>query len=242
MSIDISITIIFISLIQSIFGTGVLLFGTPILLILGYDFKSLLIILLPISISINIIQIKDGLENIDVKFYKGLIIYCLPSVFIALYLIDFNSKELHLFVGLFLTMISLKSNIKVVGKLLVFLFRNETIYLILMGLLHGITNLGGALLSGGILIKESSKDVKRATIAICYLSMAFIQIFTLVFKFNSNTFIASFNPIYLITALAIYITSQRFLYDKISDHLFVKISDIFLFMMGFTLVGQYLLN
>jgi len=39
MAFDILITISFISLVQSIFGTGVLLFGTPILLILGYNFQ-----------------------------------------------------------------------------------------------------------------------------------------------------------------------------------------------------------
>ena len=58
MAFDILITISFLSLVQSIFGTGVLLFGTPILLILGYNFQYSLIILLPISVSINLLQIK----------------------------------------------------------------------------------------------------------------------------------------------------------------------------------------
>ena len=38
MPLDILLTVIGTSLIQSIFGVGVLLFGTPILLVLGYDF------------------------------------------------------------------------------------------------------------------------------------------------------------------------------------------------------------
>ena len=70
MAFDILITISFTSLVQSIFGTGVLLFGTPILLILGYNFQYTLIILLPISISINLFQIKDSFRKINVEFYK----------------------------------------------------------------------------------------------------------------------------------------------------------------------------
>ena len=43
MDIIILLTIIITSFIQSIFGTGVLLFGTPILLLFGYDFQNILI-------------------------------------------------------------------------------------------------------------------------------------------------------------------------------------------------------
>ena len=57
MSFDILITVSITSIIQSIFGTGVLLFGTPLLLIFGYDFKYVLILLLPISLLINIFQL-----------------------------------------------------------------------------------------------------------------------------------------------------------------------------------------
>ena len=57
MFIDILLTIIFTSVIQSMFGTGVLLFGTPLLLLYGYDFQFALTILLPTSVMINIFQI-----------------------------------------------------------------------------------------------------------------------------------------------------------------------------------------
>ena len=60
MVFDILITIFFTAIVQSILGTGVLLFGTPILLILGYDFQYALIILLPTSILINFFQLKNG--------------------------------------------------------------------------------------------------------------------------------------------------------------------------------------
>jgi hypothetical protein len=40
--------------IQSLFGVAIVLFGTPLLLLLGYDFSYTLSVLLPISIAINL--------------------------------------------------------------------------------------------------------------------------------------------------------------------------------------------
>ena len=42
---------------QSIFGVGLLLFGTPTFLLLNYNFLDTLNILLPISISISFLQL-----------------------------------------------------------------------------------------------------------------------------------------------------------------------------------------
>ena len=42
---------------QSIFGVGLLLFGTPTFLLLNYNFLDTLNILLPISVSISFLQL-----------------------------------------------------------------------------------------------------------------------------------------------------------------------------------------
>ena len=42
--------------IQSIFGVGLLLFGTPSFLLLGYDFANTINILMPVSITISALQ------------------------------------------------------------------------------------------------------------------------------------------------------------------------------------------
>jgi hypothetical protein len=49
------IIIAMISAIQSMFGAGVLLFGTPLLLLFGHEFVDVLVLLLPISIAINLL-------------------------------------------------------------------------------------------------------------------------------------------------------------------------------------------
>ena len=85
MNIDIFFTILFTSVLQSIFGTGILLFGTPVLLMLGNNFQTTLTILLPASILVNCFQLMNNLKNIDQHFYKNLILFCLPGIFITLY-------------------------------------------------------------------------------------------------------------------------------------------------------------
>jgi len=54
--IDLIIVIVVFSFIQSIFGIGLLLFGTPTLLLFGYSYSETLWILLPCSIVISLIQ------------------------------------------------------------------------------------------------------------------------------------------------------------------------------------------
>ena len=65
MNLDIFLIVIVTSIIQSIFGVGVLLFGTPLLLLRGYDFIYAVIVLLPISVSINLIQIAKDYRSVD---------------------------------------------------------------------------------------------------------------------------------------------------------------------------------
>ena len=63
------IIITFLLIIQSIFGVGLLLFGTPSFLILGYDFASTINILMPVSITISGLQfLKSKIR--DKKFIK----------------------------------------------------------------------------------------------------------------------------------------------------------------------------
>ena len=87
MSFDIVIVIIITAFIQSIFGVGVLLFGTPLLLLLGYGFIDAIIILLPISISINLIQIAKDYRSVDFDFYKKILIFSIPFVIVFLFLV-----------------------------------------------------------------------------------------------------------------------------------------------------------
>ena len=53
---EISIIIILV-VFQSLFGVGLLLFGTPIFILLRNNFESTLVLILPISIIISLFQV-----------------------------------------------------------------------------------------------------------------------------------------------------------------------------------------
>ena len=54
-------------LIQSLYGVGLLIFGTPILLILGLEFTTVLGLLLPSSVLLSILQIMDTKNQNDIE-------------------------------------------------------------------------------------------------------------------------------------------------------------------------------
>ncbi len=232
MNIDIFITIIFTSVIQSFFGTGVLLFGTPILLILGNSFQTTLIILLPASVLINFFQIRNSYKTIDRLFYKNLILISLPLICLSLYLSHSKEINANIIIGIFLIIISLQSKIGAIKRALNWLLNYEKFYLAIMGLFHGLTNLGGSLLSGAILSQDLTKDSKRSTIAISYCSMAVIQIITLIGTFRYDIFLDKNYILYWAIAPTIFFMVEKYLYYSINEKLYKTISNVFLFLMG----------
>ena len=87
-------TIIFLlSIIHSIFGIGLLAIGTPLLLLLDYDFLIILKILLPCSILISTFQICKT-KNI-LKADKTIIHRSVPYVFLGALIIYFFSSNIN---------------------------------------------------------------------------------------------------------------------------------------------------
>ena len=236
MDFYILITILITAIVQSIFGTGVLLFGTPLLLILGYNFQYALIILLPTSILISIFQLKNNLNKIDIQFYKKLFLFSIPPIILFFYLTNLNSIRINIFVGIFLVVVAIKENILSINRMIKLLIKYESLYLMIMGMIHGITNLGGALLSAIVFSKNLSKDSKRTTIAICYLTFALFQIITLIIAFNDNSFLNIFNFVYWILGPVIFFTVEKYLYFRIDGRKYIKYSNFFLFVLGLMLI------
>ena len=71
---------------QSIFGVGLLLFGTPLFLFFNYGFSETLSILLPASISISFFQFFLS-KNKDFNYIKEFNFFCIPFLGIFLYLV-----------------------------------------------------------------------------------------------------------------------------------------------------------
>ncbi|MEE9395893.1 MAG: TSUP family transporter [Methylococcales bacterium] len=238
MSPDIMLAVVGTAIIQSIFGVGVLLFGTPLLLLLGYEFIDSLIILLPISISINLFQIIQHYSLIDRKFYKNILIYTIPFVVLFLFLIASNKININLIIGCFLIFVALKSYSKKIESVLGILVKYERSYLAAMGVIHGLTNLGGSLLTAIVHGKAYSKDVTRVTVAAAYATFAVFQIITLLFSVKSYDGLFTENMMYLTVALMVYVWAEAMFYVQIDNAKYSKIFAVFLFVSGVLLIGK----
>jgi uncharacterized membrane protein YfcA len=147
MPIDILLIVVSTSVIQSVFGVGVLLFGTPLLLLFGYEFVDALGVLLPVSIAISTLQVLRHYKDVDTEFFKNVLVYSLPLVVLFLLLVTTAKINISLIIGVLLIFVALKNFSRVVDRAFQFIVKYERLYLMAMGLVHGMSNLGGSMLT-----------------------------------------------------------------------------------------------
>lgn len=241
MQVDIMLTIAVTSVVQSVFGAGVLLFGTPILLLLGYPFIEILVVLLPISIAINLLQIAKHHAHIDLSFYRKVLALTLPSIMFFLFLVIQARINIGFIVGVFLLAIALKDTFPAIAQALDAFMKYEKCYFVGMGVVHGLSNLGGSLLTALVHHKGYEKDVARVTVAACYATFALMQILTLVL-FSASEIIGPFwnNGIYLVVGAMIFVLTDEMLYEGLASEKYTRIFAGFLAVSGILLTAKSL--
>jgi uncharacterized membrane protein YfcA len=233
---DILATIVVTATIQSLFGVGVLLFGTPVLLLLGYEFVTVLTILLPISLAINLAQVGRHRRQINRAFYKKILLLSIPFVILSLFLVTRTKIGLSPFIGLFLIVVALKGLWPVVHKLIDALTHYERAYFIVMGIIHGLTNLGGSLLTALVHHKHYPKDVTRVTTAASYGTFALFQLLTLLVTLPAFDLPVEQILFYMTTGLSVFFFMEHLVYARISAERYRDIFSIFLFLSGLALI------
>lgn len=166
------------SVIQSIFGMGLLVFGTPTLLLMGYPFGGVLSILLPPSLTISAIQFYQ-LDKPKKGYVRDLLICCLPVLVLALaWTFIYEQKvDLHMLVSVILVFTALSRFFaRILNTLQAFITRHSRWYLIIMGAVHGLSNMGGSLLSAYAVSKYSSKKEVLSCIVTGYLLFGLLQL------------------------------------------------------------------
>tara|TARA_B100001057_G_scaffold444074_1_gene480738 strand:- start:874 stop:1605 length:732 start_codon:yes stop_codon:yes gene_type:complete len=231
--------IVFLIIIQSIFGVGLLLFGTPSLLVLGYDFANTINILMPVSITISLMQFFKSKIS-DRNFIKEYNLFCLPFLILFLlialnlnYILDFK-----FLVGSLLIF----SSILILNKRKFSTFREtflklKKIVLVGIGCVHGLTNMGGSFLAiYSTLTSGNKKELTRYYICYGYLVMGVLQYLIVLFFSNKNL---EFNKLYYIFfALIIYFPAQK-LFKNINDKKFSKYINIIALLYGISILITY---
>ena len=236
----IELTIIFaLIVVQSIFGVGLLLFGTPSLLLLGYDFANTLNILMPVSISISAAQFFKS-EVKDRIFIKDYNIFCIPFLIIFLFIaLKFNYLfDFRFLVALLLIFSSvLILNKKKFSSFKQMIFKIKNLILIVIGLIHGLTNMGGSFLAiYSTLISKSIKEVTRYYISYGYLIMGTIQYLMVLFLSYD---LLIFNKIYYVfLALIIYFPAQK-IFKNLNDRKFSKYLNLIALIYGLSILVYY---
>jgi uncharacterized membrane protein YfcA len=178
----ISMIIAALAVIQSVFGMGLLVFGTPTLLLLGLNFSEALAWLLPASVTISTIQVLADPARVRNVWRGGHFLLCLIPLVTSLALVlrlDLHAR-LDLAVGM--TMVAaaaIRYDPTLQQHIARFIASGERTYLVVMGAMHGFTNMGGALLTVYATSRHREKHDVRGTIAIYYLTFGVAQIATL---------------------------------------------------------------
>ena len=229
--------VIFLTAIHSVFGIGLLLFGTPTFLLLGYDFPNTINILVPLSIVISLFQFLRSKKK-EKKFILNYNLFCLP--FLVLFLIlALNFKDIidfKLYVSILLILFSfIILNKKKFYLFDMAMFRLNKIFLILIGSIHGFTNMGGSFLSVySTVISKNNKELSRYYISYGYLIMGIIQyVIVIIFSFDHINFSKIY---YILIALLIYFPSQ-ILFKNISEKFFSKVINILALIYGITILS-----
>lgn len=170
------------SVVHSVFGIGLLVFGTPTLLILGLPFAVALSWLLPASLAISAIQVWSGREGNRLARESSRLPLCLVPLVVALasaLLFDLRG-QINLTIGLALiAAAAIRVQRPLQERVARLIARSAPAYLGLMGMLHGFTNMGGTMLSIYASAVSTNKHDIRGTVAVYYLSFGIVEIATL---------------------------------------------------------------
>jgi len=219
------------SVVQSIFGVGLLLFGTPTLLLLGYSYSETLWLLLPCSVTISLIQVVNDYKLIEAK--KRAVYLVIPTLVLSLALVVTYENGINItrIVGVLLLLIGvIRFSSKLQALLSSTVKKHTQIYYIIIGVVHGISNMGGGPLSILMSTIYSKKEIIRANVAFIYLILAIFQL--VVLSIISNASLKSEVMWLIPISLISYIFTSKFISTKVDDNKYAFILNVLVLVYG----------
>jgi uncharacterized membrane protein YfcA len=116
------------------------------------------------------------------------------------------------------------------------LMQYERSYLILMGIVHGLTNLGGSLLTALVHSRDYGKNATRVTTAIGYCTFAVFQIATLVLTAKRVAIDYRTHAALVGIGILVFVLVDRLLYVRLDDAKYRRLFAMLLFASGCLLI------
>jgi hypothetical protein len=237
-SIEILFLIALLSSVQSVIGVGLLVFGTPTLVLLGFQYDEILSLVLPPSIAISCLQTFE-LRDIRNNFYRDFNFFCLPFVFIGLVMIlhfSPNTEFLKYPIGSMLVLSGLIRLSPALDQLLSkFIYNQKKLFLFIIGSIHGLTNMSGGLLTlYSSSLNNRNKELTRHGIAYGYLIMGSLQYIVLIFL--KPHFFSISTLLHTAVAIFIYRLFGKLLFKSIKETRCRHIVSSVIFFYGIALI------
>lgn len=223
--------------LQAIVGVGVLVLGTPLLLIFNYDIIEIINLLLPISIITSLLNYlylkynKKNLKiNLDKNIKKAFIIICIPGISIGLILARelFHYINFKILVSLIIILsLVIKWKYESLMKSLPLTFNK--IILFIISIIHGLTNSGGTMLTiffGSF--NKNKKNQSRYSVTFYYLILVLVQYMAFLLVFKKGLLVDY--PFQIILLIIPAIVIGNVIVKKISENLFKKIIELLALM------------
>lgn len=202
---------------QSVAGVGLLLFGTPALALLGYSYSQTLAIVVPASLFVSLLQLAEAPARVLRKtplfavLTGPLTIVGLVSVFA----LGIEADFVWLLAGGLLGVLILQIYSVARPQDVVFASRFDWLTLGGIGLIHGLTNLGGGFLAAYASFNGGGRTEVRGLISLGYVIFAVVQIGTLLLldpeSFSLLTGVA------MAAAVGTYLILGRTMFRKTSE-------------------------
>jgi uncharacterized protein len=207
--------VVLLAAVQSVFGVGLLVFGTPALLLLGMPFAEVLACLLPCSLTVSALQIATtGGLRLD-PFRREFVVVTVPAlVAAAVATLRWGSPgATRLVVGtMLIASAALRAASGRENRVDAWVERRRRPLLLLLGVVHGVSNLGGGLLTALVGATYRDKVAIRRQIAFCYGAMAGIQL--LVLLGTGRLVLSALSLLLPVLAAATYLLVGRWVFGR----------------------------
>ncbi|QFU91058.1 TSUP family transporter [Amycolatopsis sp. YIM 10] len=227
-----------LAVIQSVFGVGLLFFGTPLLLILGSGYTELLYVLLPASLALSLLQLRFD-HRVRPAEAGVVAMWTVPAIAAGMLggLLLFDGLDIRYAVAALLVAVAVVRLVPVAReRLRGWCARAGNPALTGIALVHGLTNMGGGLLAVYAGARAESKTEIHRLVTLSYAWFALAQLVTL-YAVNGLPAYGPglFSPVVVAAAYALV---GRSVYRGVSDRRYQTYFSVFMLGGAGVLIWQ----